>query len=1834
MAASAQVFTTTTVQGTVYLADGRPGSGTLQLSWPAFTTANNQAVTAGRTSVTIGADGYVSVKLAPNQGSSPAGLYYTAVYHLSDGTTSTEYWTVPAAAQASLAQVRAQVMPAAQAVQTVSKSYVDQSIAELTQSLLTASGGSLSGPLFLAGDPTQPTEAATKRYVDREFGMAVPLTGAVMSGPLTSIQLGAAYQVDQFAGADFGARLQACVSLLDAVYGGTCDARNFSGAQAMSSPVVIATANATVQLPCATITTASPIQITAGTRNVTLHGCALRGASDASGSKGGTVFLYSGNGPMIQVGDATYTTNTLGFHLDNAVINTTPSANAGAQGLAAYRTQEMELESLYLLGNSNQTGITLDGTGNYTGGTFQDIESGGFGTALNAIGHQVSNAATTDWLNASTFISLHINCPTSGGNPVAGTYGINLLQGDGNTFTGGDVEGCATALHLGPNAQNNTIVGLRNENSGKQVVADAGSSYNSWMTGGTMFTGQLTDNGTRNSFLDTFHRSFNSLNGDWYGSQQDATVTNHFRIGTGAGNERGLLNRYQSDYGYRWTTGLSDATAGEQFYQVLDELNSVYRLSIGQYNNGQSSTNNQTVINAAGTGAVVLNGSANSGTGGVIFGAGGSGGATVATINNAGNAQFNGSLQVSGPSTFISTTTVKNQADAEIDSVLWAGTSASQKESFIYKDYTGASQWYMVKDASNNWALNSATGGLDSFKAYQSNNSGDTYVNASKSSGHIRLNYETGSGTETDIYSGSSSALVAAFLGSTAIKFPGLAASSGHNCMQIDNSGYITNTGSACGTGGGGVTGTVNTGSAGQVAYYDGNGTVISGMSSVAVGAGGTGASTASQALANLGGQPAMAGVGSDGASGLAVTGNVSAGATINSGQPVLDIRHPAFAGGGVCDNSHDIGPAIQAALNALPAAGGEIQIIGGATDATKCYWANPPSITWPAFTGPVTFHVQGYLRVGTTLTWPTGGRLVHWMGLSGSGTSQFQGGGQTATIALSPNSGTCTGTLGTDIPSPGSTGTAVAFTPSTMGCLVPGAAITVAGTATCSITSLSRAGNIVTAGLGGSCHIPPGAPITITGVADSSFNGTYNPTQPVPRAFLALTSDYVQNRMTWTQTGPDATSGGGAVTGFNEDTIENVWLSSCGSTTCTATFYRTHSAADQWGVVAMAAPFNANAHLIKDIMISNHAGTSLWLAGSYLARLENVGIATVGFNYGGLTNFPLEFGDSSFVTLKNIGLLAGDSPWGIRLTRSYNLPGSGSGPIYIEDSALGAGIKLDHGASGVSIRNTFIEQATRAAITIDPTNYWNGNQQIILMENSGLQDNGNLVPSCLIYYTTPVFSGLSLADVSLKHTSSNTTCEANDYFMGAIHTEFQDTPMAFDSGTPRGPLGVFSDGKKLEAEVRGEQAEMAPALIPFATLPVTTSPSSWSGSCTVTPGVLAPDGTLTAGRLTAAGAGGVTVETYNVTPTAGDMILYGGWAYTPTTGKFAQSGGGGDAFALDNFGSSHFSFNTGAQNISNQYDTTIVDDWWHPVVAFAQIASADGAAGSIRMSLGCDPTRTMDYWQPFMMYIPASANIPLSEVLRWRQQLVHGYVPPGAAAGQLYSGYAVNLPGDPALNNQAATKHYVDAHPPTYTLPAASTTTLGGVKCDGSTTTCGADGTIHASVTGGGVLLSSGGQTLSAADTLSGLPPGCLQLPCVVGKVDRTGLAANASSTTAYSVPAGGAGWYRVGCYEVVATAGTGSPALPQCYVVATDADTGNTIRNGGGATSLQIAGGSVSGTTVGNTNIANNGYLGGVAFRAAASTNITYSTNGYAAGSGTPMQYSLHLVIEYLGP
>ena len=59
----------TTINDTVFRANGSPASGVLLISWPAFSTAGGATVAAGNTSVTLGTGGSMTVQLAPNAGS-------------------------------------------------------------------------------------------------------------------------------------------------------------------------------------------------------------------------------------------------------------------------------------------------------------------------------------------------------------------------------------------------------------------------------------------------------------------------------------------------------------------------------------------------------------------------------------------------------------------------------------------------------------------------------------------------------------------------------------------------------------------------------------------------------------------------------------------------------------------------------------------------------------------------------------------------------------------------------------------------------------------------------------------------------------------------------------------------------------------------------------------------------------------------------------------------------------------------------------------------------------------------------------------------------------------------------------------------------------------------------------------------------------------------------------------------------------------------------------------------------------------------------------------------------------------------------------------------------------------------------------------------------------------------------------------------------------------------------------------------------------------------------------------------------------------------------------
>ena len=222
--ANAQTPMLTTISDTVYRADGNTASGTLLISWPAFTTAGGATVAAGNKSAILGANGSLTVQLAPNAGATPPGTAYTVTYQLNDATVKTESWSVGTTSPETIAAVRTllgsstpqaqmatqQYVNAAlanvvhlsgsetitgakqftvspvlpnplQSGQAVNKAYVDASVANVgSGNFVSKAGDAMTGPLTLPGDPVAPGQAADKHYVDVGNASKADLAGGLV----------------------------------------------------------------------------------------------------------------------------------------------------------------------------------------------------------------------------------------------------------------------------------------------------------------------------------------------------------------------------------------------------------------------------------------------------------------------------------------------------------------------------------------------------------------------------------------------------------------------------------------------------------------------------------------------------------------------------------------------------------------------------------------------------------------------------------------------------------------------------------------------------------------------------------------------------------------------------------------------------------------------------------------------------------------------------------------------------------------------------------------------------------------------------------------------------------------------------------------------------------------------------------------------------------------------------------------------------------------------------------------------------------------------------------------------------------------------------------------------------------------------------------------------------------------------------------------------------------------------------------------------------------------------------------------------------------------------
>jgi hypothetical protein len=115
------------VSDTVFRADGTPASGTVLISWPAFTTADAKPVAAGTKGIALASGGALAVDLVPNVGASPTRSYYQVVFQL-DSVLRTEYWLVGATSPTTISAMR--TIPATgSAAPLASKQYADNAVA-------------------------------------------------------------------------------------------------------------------------------------------------------------------------------------------------------------------------------------------------------------------------------------------------------------------------------------------------------------------------------------------------------------------------------------------------------------------------------------------------------------------------------------------------------------------------------------------------------------------------------------------------------------------------------------------------------------------------------------------------------------------------------------------------------------------------------------------------------------------------------------------------------------------------------------------------------------------------------------------------------------------------------------------------------------------------------------------------------------------------------------------------------------------------------------------------------------------------------------------------------------------------------------------------------------------------------------------------------------------------------------------------------------------------------------------------------------------------------------------------------------------------------------------------------------------------------------------------------------------------------------------------------------------------------------------------------------------------------------------------------------------------
>lgn len=757
---------------------------------------------------------------------------------------------------------------------------------------------------------------------------------------------------------------------------------------------------------------------------------------------------------------------------------------------------------------------------------------------------------------------------------------------------------------------------------------------------------------------------------------------------------------------------------------------------------------------------------------------------------------------------------------------------------------------------------------------------------------------------------------------------------------------------------------------------------------------------------------------------------------------PWSDIRNPTYAG--LCNGSNADETAVQAAINAAMGAGGS----GVVFIPDGCKLSNASGLTNPASTKNLMIEMQGNINANSTFVVPVGASLKC---LGKGPVYQFANGTPTCTV----NAPQAHGTMGTATTS---TNTLVTFTPTfplgSIANLPVGSAITVAGVETCATSGATRTAlggsfpgggptnttyNITTcvdsSGNPIAFGIPPASKLTATNCSDSSFN------TPTGGLFSNI-SDFGTKTIGVRMVGSGATIADTScvIVGFNRDSWDTCRIEAQSGSTVSCRFNHVHAASDLWGEVGMALTFNDRSDkLIEGIGVTNNWGVGLWLDNNVTDFIT--GSSFTGIQY--LTSTALEessgFGliiDKSQTTsfsayiCPTAGFNCGDigPPW----TQIYDmLPQSlvaqnAIASVTIQDNSfIRTGIYITTNGSGPAyengpnVNNTVFEEPMWNGITFDCRNV--NNIFGTTLNNTLMQDNVvnwsaasyvGMTDNCLLSSGANgqvAFYNATNMNYGPNGNSPPNPTTVNKYFCGQIEVAGSQ---AFNNliwpACPEATV-TFHDGKSFAGE--NATPPVGPTYIPFTTSAATITAASWTcanitgSGCTLTAGQLDPWGGTNAAQFFAGtGFASSGVASYAGATATGDVFLYGVWARTTDPNSYPY-------MSLTTFGADTFDVNN-----SLIYAPAINNFYYHSIIGMAIVTAGSASGHTVAFSLnpGTGVAATAYFSDPFLIRIPASANIPMDEIRRWRSTMLHGYVPasftgPGFA---FPPGVAVSGPG------------------------------------------------------------------------------------------------------------------------------------------------------------------------------------------------------------------------------